>query len=315
MIDDKNIIVCGGSGFIGSNICRKLLNKRNRIICIDNFYTSKKSNLKDLINHKNFKVINKDITKKINIKADEIYNFASPASPVHYQFDPLKTIKVNVIGSLNLLENAKKYNSKILQASTSEVYGDPLIHPQSEDYWGNVNPIGIRSCYDEGKRAAESIFYDFYRQYKTKIKIVRIFNTYGPYMQVNDGRVISNFVVNALQNKDINIYGNGKQTRSFCYITDLVDIILKIMKSKNSILGPFNIGNDKEYSMNEIADTVLKLCKSKSKIKFKKLPQDDPKKRKPDLKKVKNTFNWKAKVNLEDGLKETINYFKFKLNN
>ncbi len=315
MIYDKNIIVCGGSGFIGSNICRNLLNKRNRIICIDNFYTSKKSNLKDLVNYKNFKVINKDITKKINIKADEIYNFASPASPVHYQFDPLKTIKVNVIGSLNLLENAKKYNSKILQASTSEVYGDPLIHPQSEDYWGNVNPIGIRSCYDEGKRAAESIFYDFYRQYKTKIKIVRIFNTYGPYMQVNDGRVISNFVVNALQNKDINIYGNGKQTRSFCYITDLVDIILKIMKSKNSILGPFNIGNDKEYSMNEIADTVLKLCKSKSKIKFKKLPQDDPKKRKPDLKKVKNTFNWKAKVNLEDGLKETINYFKYELNN
>ena len=305
----KRILVTGGSGFIGSHLCKKLVeDKNNYVYCLDNFYTGSKNNIKDLLELNNFELTEQDIVNPIDINVDEIYNLACPASPVHYQKDPIKTIKASVIGIINILEMAIKYNSKILQASTSEVYGDPLIHPQNEMYWGNVNPIGIRSCYDEGKRCAETIIADYRRQYNLDAKIVRIFNTYGPNMAINDGRVISNFIVQALKNNDITIYGDGSQTRSFCYVSDMIDGLIKMMNSKQE--GPINLGNPTEKSIKELAGIVLKLTNSRSKITYRELPSDDPIKRKPDIKMAKNFLDWEPKTDLNTGLSKTTEYFK-----
>ncbi len=304
------ILVAGGAGFIGSHLCKKLLDNKKNVLCLDNLYTGNKKNIDNLIKNNKFKFIKHNVVKSINLKTTEIYNLACPASPIQYQNNPVETIRTNVIGSINLLELARKNNSKILQASTSEVYGDPEVHPQSESYWGKVNPIGIRSCYDEGKRCAETLFFDYFRQFNLKIKVVRIFNTYGPNMLHNDGRVISNFIVQALKGENIKVHGNGNQTRSFCYIDDLIKVIISMMKTKNSFTGPVNIGSDDEYTIAELADIILKLTKSKSKIIYIPLPEDDPKRRRPDISKAKKIFNWKPEISLEDGLKETIFYFK-----
>ncbi|MFL2510584.1 MAG: UDP-glucuronic acid decarboxylase family protein [Alphaproteobacteria bacterium] len=303
----KKILVTGGAGFLGSHLCEKLINLDNYVMCLDNLYTGKKENLYSIKDNKNFKFINADVINKIDIKVDEIYNLACPASPIHYQSDPVKTITTNVQGSLNVLELANKYNAKIFQASTSEVYGDPEQHPQQETYWGRVNPIGIRSCYDEGKRCAETLFFDFHRQFKLNIRVMRIFNTYGPRLNKNDGRVISNFIIQAINDEDITIYGDGLQTRSFCFVDDLIDAMIIFMKNKK-IVGPVNAGNPKEYSMIEVANLIIKLTKSNSKLLFKKLPLDDPQKRKPDITLIKN-LNWEPKTSLIEGLKKTINYF------
>ncbi len=309
----KTISIFGGGGFIGSHLCKFYLSKNFNVKCIDNFSTSKKNNIIKLQNFKNFELITHDITKKIDIVSDIYINLASPASPFQYQVDPVKTFKTNIIGSINVLDLAKKYKSKVFQASTSEIYGDPLQHPQSETYFGNTNPIGLRSCYDESKRAAETLFIDYNRMYKTKIKIARIFNTYGPNMLKNDGRVISNFINQSIRNKNITIYGDGSQTRSFCFIDDLVFGIDKLIMSKNTITGPINLGNDQELKIIDLANLIIKLTNSDSKIIFKKLPSDDPLKRKPDIRKAKKILNWKPKTNLNLGIKRTINYFQ-KLN-
>lgn len=306
----KKILVTGGCGFIGSHLCLSLLKKNNFVICADNLFTSDKSNMSKFIDHKNFEFIRHDITFPLYLEVDEIYNLACPASPIHYQEDPVQTMKVNVLGAINLLGLAKRTKAKIFQASTSEVYGDPKVSPQQENYWGNVNPIGIRSCYDEGKRAAETLFFDYYRQYNLKIKVARIFNTYGPNMNKNDGRVVSNFIVQALQNKPITIYGDGSQTRSFCYVNDLVEGIQLLMNSKKAIIGPMNLGNPHELTIKEIAQKIKILTNSKSKIIYKKLPADDPMQRKPNIQKAKNLLKWSPKVKLEDGLNETIEYFR-----
>ena len=306
----KRILVTGGAGFLGSHLCEKLLAMGNEVICVDNFYTGSKDNVRHLLANSYFEVLRHDITFPLYVEIDEIYNLACPASPIHYQNDPVQTTKTSVHGAINMLGLAKRLKSKILQASTSEVYGDPLQHPQSEDYWGNVNPIGIRSCYDEGKRCAETLFFDYHRQHKLRIKVARIFNTYGPRMQPNDGRVISNFILQALESKPITIYGDGLQTRSFCYVDDLIDGMIKFMVSDKAITGPINIGNPNEFTMLELAELVLKLTSSQSKITFKPLPKDDPKQRQPDISLAKAKLNWEPKVKLEDGLKETINYFK-----
>jgi Nucleoside-diphosphate-sugar epimerases len=309
----KRILITGGAGFIGSHLCERLLEEGNEVICVDNFFTGSKENIKHLLGNPYFEVLRHDITFPLYVEVDEIYNLACPASPIHYQFDPVQTTKTSVMGAINMLGLAKRLKIRILQASTSEVYGDPTVHPQKEDYWGNVNPIGPRACYDEGKRCAETLFFDYYRQHNLDIKVVRIFNTYGPRMLPNDGRVVSNFIVQALKGEDITVYGDGSQTRSFCYIDDMVDGIIKMMNSPKGFTGPVNLGNPSEFSILELAEMILKLTKSKSKIVFKPLPQDDPKQRQPDITLAKSRLNWEPKVNLEDGLKETISYFKKEL--
>jgi len=309
----KRILITGGAGFIGSHLCERLLEEGNEVICVDNFFTGSKENIKHLLGNPYFEVLRHDITFPLYVEVDEIYNLACPASPIHYQFDPVQTTKTSVMGAINMLGLAKRLKIRILQASTSEVYGDPTVHPQKEDYWGNVNPIGPRACYDEGKRCAETLFFDYHRQHNLDIKVVRIFNTYGPRMLPNDGRVVSNFIVQALKGEDITVYGDGSQTRSFCYIDDMVDGIIKMMNSPKGFTGPVNLGNPEEFTILELAEMILKLTKSKSKIVFKPLPQDDPKQRQPDITLAKSQLNWEPKVNLEDGLKETISYFKKEL--
>lgn len=306
----KKILITGGSGFLGSHLCEKLLNSKNHILCVDNYFTSTKKNISHLLDYSNFEILRHDITFPLYIEVDEIYNLACPASPIHYQKDPVQTTKVNVLGAINMLGLAKRTKSKIFQASTSEVYGDPKISPQKESYWGNVNPIGVRSCYDEGKRAAETLFFDYHRQHKIPIKVARIFNTYGPKMANNDGRVISNFILQCLKNKPITIYGDGSQTRSFCFVEDLVEGILLLMNSKSSITGPINLGNPNELSIKQIAITIKEIVGSRSKLIFKKLPSDDPTQRKPDISLAKKILNWKPKINLNEGLKKTIAYFE-----
>ena len=309
----KKILVTGGAGFIGSHLCKKLLDNNNDVLCIDNYFTGTKENISELFKSPYFEAIRHDICFPLYVEVDEIYNLACPASPVHYQHDPVQTTKTTVHGAINMLGLAKRINATILQASTSEVYGDPDIHPQIETYWGNVNPIGPRSCYDEGKRCAETLFFDYYRQHKLNIKVVRIFNTYGPNMHPNDGRVVSNFIMQALTNQDITIYGNGEQTRSFCYIDDLVNGMIKMMKSPKKVIGPINLGNPVEFKISELAQMIIKLTNSKSKIVNKDLPIDDPIRRKPDISMAKKSLDWEPNVDVIDGLKETIDYFKSKI--
>jgi len=306
----KKILVTGGAGFVGSHLCKKLLDQGNEVICLDNFYTGNKNNISGLLSNKSFELLRHDVTFPIYLEIDQIYNLACPASPIHYQTDPVQTTKTSVHGAINMLGLAKRTKSKILQASTSEVYGDPTIHPQIESYWGNVNPVGIRSCYDEGKRCAETLFFDYYRQHKLKIKVARIFNTYGPHMHINDGRVVSNFIIQALKGEDITIFGDGTQTRSFCYVSDLVEALIKLMDTDDDFVGPVNLGNPDEFTMNELADLVIKLTKSNSKIVQKTLPEDDPKQRQPDITLAKKKLAWEPGVMLEEGLNLTIRYFK-----
>lgn len=308
------ILVTGGAGFIGSHLCKRLLSEGHDVLCVDNFFTGAKDNVLDLMDNKRFELLRHDITFPLYVEVDQIYNLACPASPIHYQFDPVQTTKTSVHGAINMLGLAKRTRAKILQASTSEVYGDPEIHPQTEAYWGRVNPIGFRSCYDEGKRCAETLFFDYYRQHKLDIRVIRIFNTYGPNMHPNDGRVVSNFIVQALQNKDITIYGDGSQTRSFQYVDDLIEGMIKMMNNDKNFVGPVNIGNPVEFTIKELAEKVLQLIpESKSQIVYKELPQDDPKQRQPDISLAKKELGWEPKINLEDGLKKTIEYFKNKL--
>jgi UDP-glucuronate decarboxylase len=306
----KKILIAGGAGFIGTNLIKKIINKNIKIYCLDNFFTGSQKNILQYSKNSNFKIINHDITNPVNLKVDQIWNLACPASPIHYQHDPVKTLVTSIQGSINLLNLAKKNNCKIFQASTSEVYGDPLNHPQKENYWGNVNPIGPRSCYDEGKRCAETLFFDYHREFNIDIKVARIFNTYGPFMHPKDGRVVSNFIVQSLQNQPITLYGNGNQTRSFCFVDDLVDGLLKLMNSNNKITGPINIGNSSELTVKKLAKIIIKLTNSKSKIIYKDLPVDDPIKRKPDIKKAKKLLNWEPKTDLLNGLSKTIKYFE-----
>lgn len=307
---NKRILITGGGGFIGSHLCDNLLEQGHEIICLDNFFTGNKANIRHLLGNPMFELLRHDVTFPLFVEVDEIYNFACPASPVYYQKDPVQTTKTSVHGAINLLGLAKRVKARILQASTSEVYGDPEVHPQTEDYWGKVNPVGIRSCYDEGKRCAETLFFDYHRQHNLEIKVIRIFNTYGPRMQPDDGRVVSNFIVQALSNQDLTIFGDGTQTRSFCYINDLVSGIIKMMESPAGFIGPVNLGNPTEFSMLALAETVLRLTDSKSKVVFRPLPSDDPRQRKPDISLAKNQLDWEPTIQLEEGLKETIAYFK-----
>ena len=306
----KKIAVAGGAGFLGSHLCEKLLSNGHDVICIDNFFTSNKNNVRHLLNDNKFELMRHDITFPIYLEIDQIYNLACPASPIHYQSNPVQTIKTSIHGSINLLGLAKRTNSKIFQASTSEVYGDPEFSPQSENYWGRVNPIGLRACYDEGKRAAETLFFDYNRQHKVDIRVARIFNTYGPRMLPNDGRVVSNFITQALKNENITIYGDGSQTRSFCFVDDLIEGIYNFMSVEKKITGPINLGNPSEITINDLAKLIIELTNSKSKIIKLELPEDDPKKRKPDISLAKKTLNWSPKTSLEEGLKKTINYFE-----
>ncbi len=306
----KKILVTGGAGFLGSHLCAALLKKNHKVLCVDNFYTGTKKNIEKLLLNPNFELIEHDITYPIYFEVDEIYNLACPASPIHYQNNPVQTTKTNVFGAINILDLANKLKAKVLQASTSEVYGDPELHPQPESYNGKVNPIGIRACYDEGKRCAETLFFDYFRQEKLSIKVVRIFNTYGPNMHPQDGRVVSNFIMQALENKNITIFGDGTQTRSFCYVDDLIKGLISMMETNKSITGPINLGNPNEFSMNQLAREVIKITNSKSKIEYKELPQDDPRKRQPDITLAKLKLNWEPTIELEEGLKKTIDYFK-----
>ena len=306
----KRILVSGGAGFIGSHLCTRLVNEGHDVICLDNFFTGSKDNIKHLMGNHHFEVVRHDVTYPYSAEVDEIYNLACPASPIHYQHDPIQTAKTSVMGAINMLGLAMRLDAKILQASTSEVYGDPIIHPQPESYWGNVNPVGYRSCYDEGKRCAETLFMDYYRQNQTRIKIIRIFNTYGPRMLPNDGRVVSNFIIQALSNEDITIYGDGKQTRSFQYIDDLIEGMVRMMDTEDDFTGPINIGNPNEFPVLELAERVIRMTGSTSKIVFKPLPTDDPKQRQPDIKLAKEKLGWQPTVELEDGLKRMIEYFK-----
>jgi UDP-glucuronate decarboxylase len=310
-IGNEVSIVTGGAGFLGSHLCARLIKSGRQVLCIDNFFTGSKRNVAPLLGDPNFELMRHDVTFPLYVEAKQIYNFACPASPVHYQYDPVQTTKTSVHGAINMLGLAKRVGARILQASTSEVYGDPEIHPQTEAYWGRVNPIGLRSCYDEGKRCAETLFFDYYRQHKLDIKVVRIFNTYGPNMHPNDGRVVSNFIVQALRGDPITVYGDGRQTRSFCYVDDLIDAIVKMMNdSPAGFTGPVNIGNPSEYTMLELAEKVIALVGGKSKLVFAPLPEDDPKQRQPDIALAKKVLDWSPKVQLEDGLKETIAYFR-----
>ena len=309
----KKILVTGGAGFIGSHLCKKLIEDGNDVLCVDNYFTGTKKNINELFSNPYFEMVRHDICFPLYVEVDEIFNLACPASPIHYQHDPVQTTKTSVHGAINMLGLAKRINVKILQASTSEVYGDPEKHPQDETYWGNVNPIGPRSCYDEGKRCAETLFFDYYRQHNLEIKVVRIFNTYGPNMHPNDGRVVSNFIMQALQNKDLTVYGNGEQTRSFCFIDDLVSGLQKMMNSGKENIGPINLGNPTELKILDLAKKIIKLTNSKSKIINRDLPLDDPIRRKPDISEAKKILNWDPKVDIDDGLKETIEYFKLQL--
>jgi len=311
----KRILITGGAGFLGSHLCDRLISKGNDILCLDNFFTGSKNNIMHLLPNPRFELIRHDIINPILLEVDRIYNLACPASPVHYQYNPIKTIKTNIIGTINMLGMAKRLNVKILQASTSEVYGNPDVHPQTESYWGRVNPVGPRSCYDEGKRAAECLMMEYHRQNNVKVKIVRIFNTYGPRMALNDGRVVSNFIVQALKNEDITVYGEGNQTRSFCYVDDLVDGMVRMMKTEKGFTGPVNLGNPREFSILELAEMVIAMTGSKSQIVYKPLPEDDPKQRKPLIDLAKEKLAWTPKVKLEDGLKKTIEYFEWILHN
>ena len=310
----KRILVTGGAGFLGSHLCEKLLDEGHDVICADNFYSATKQNILHLLGLPNFELIRHDITFPLYVEVDEIYNLACPASPVHYQHDPVQTTKTCVHGSINMLGLAKRLKCRIFQASTSEVYGDPTIHPQTEEYWGNVNPTGIRSCYDEGKRCAETLFFDYWRQHNLEIKVARIFNTYGPRMLVNDGRVVSNFIVQALKGDDITIYGDGSQTRSFCYVDDMVDAFVRFMNTEPEITGPINLGNPNEFTILELAEKVIGLTNSSSKIQHLPLPSDDPKQRQPDISQAKEKLKWKPSIELGTGLKHTIRYFKEVLN-
>jgi UDP-glucuronate decarboxylase len=306
----KRVLVSGGAGFLGSHLCDRMLNDGNDVLCVDNFYSGTKDNIAHLMGNPNFELMRHDVCFPLHVEVDEIYNLACPASPVHYQSDPIQTTKTSVMGAMNMLGLAKRTKAKILQASTSEVYGDPEVHPQKESYWGHVNSIGIRSCYDEGKRCAETLFFDYKRQHDVEIKVVRIFNTYGPHMHPNDGRVVSNFIVQALRGEDITIYGDGSQTRSFCYVDCLIEGFVRFMASSKDVTGPINMGNPVEFTIMELAETTLKMIGGKSKLVLKPLPQDDPKQRRPDITLAKQQLNWEPKVNLNAGLEKTIDYFK-----
>tara|TARA_B100001765_G_scaffold35284_1_gene19477 strand:- start:59 stop:1021 length:963 start_codon:yes stop_codon:yes gene_type:complete len=310
----KKCLVTGGAGFLGSHLCKRLLIEGNEVIAVDNFYTGTKDNIVELLDNPNFELVRHDITFPLYVEVDEIYNLACPASPIHYQLDPVQTTKTSVHGAINMLGLAKRLKAKILQASTSEVYGDPQVHPQPESYLGNVNVIGPRSCYDEGKRCAETLFFDYYRQYNLRIKVARIFNTYGPNMQPNDGRVVSNFIMQALQDKPITIYGDGSQTRSFCYVDDLIEAFFRLMDSPDDFTGPVNTGSPVEFSIKELAEKIIKLTDSKSKLVYEKLPEDDPIQRQPDINLAKAKLGWEPKIHLEEGLIKTIHYFENLLN-
>lgn len=308
--NEKRILVTGGGGFLGSHLCSQLLDLGHGVICLDNFSTSDKSNIRHLLEYSSFEILQHDVCQKLSIEIDEIYNLACPASPIQYQQNPVKTIKTNVLGAINLLELAKETKAKILQASTSEIYGDPKIHPQPESYWGNVNSIGLRSCYNEGKRCVETLFFNYHRQYNLRIKVARIFNTYGPNMLPNDGRVVSNFIIQALLGKNITIYGKGQQTRSFCFVDDLIEGLIKLMGSEDVITGPINLGSSEEITIFDLAKRIIKLTNSKSKVIFKKLPKDDPQLRCPDITMAVKKLNWRPKIKLEEGLEKTIEYFR-----
>ena len=303
-------MVTGGAGFIGSHLCKRLLDEGNEVLCVDNFFTGNKNNVLELMSNPRFELLRHDITFPLYVEVEQIYNLACPASPIHYQFDPVQTTKTSVHGAINMLGLAKRTRATILQASTSEVYGDPEVHPQPESYWGRVNPIGVRSCYDEGKRCAETLFFDYWRQHKMPIRVIRIFNTYGPNMHPNDGRVVSNFIVQALNNEDITIYGDGSQTRSFQYVDDLIEGMTRMMNNQENFIGPVNLGNPREFTIKELAEKVIELTNSKSKLIYQPLPQDDPKQRKPDIRLAKEKLNWEPTIKLEDGLVKTIEYFR-----
>ena len=306
----KKILVTGGAGFLGSHLCERLLNEGNEVVCLDNYFTGQKSNVVHLLNNPYFELIRHDVTMPFYIEVDEIYNLACPASPIHYQFNPIKTVKTSVMGAINMLGLAKRIKAKILQASTSEVYGDPQIHPQTESYWGHVNPIGERACYDEGKRAAETLFVNYHKQNNVRIKIMRIFNTYGPRMHPNDGRVVSNFIVQALNGEDITLYGDGQQTRSFCYYSDLIDGMIRLMNTGDDFTGPVNVGNPNEFTIRELAEKVIQITGSKSKIITRPLPSDDPLQRQPDITLARQKLNWEPKIQLDEGLMHTVEYFR-----
>jgi UDP-glucuronate decarboxylase len=309
MLTERRVLVTGGAGFIGSHLCDRLLERGDEVLCVDNFYTGTRRNVQHLLSNPLFELMRHDVCFPLYVEVDEIFNLACPASPIHYQFDPVQTTKVSVHGSINMLGLAKRVKAKVLQASTSEVYGDPTVHPQKEDYWGNVNPIGLRSCYDEGKRCAETLFFDYRRQHRLPIKVARIFNTYGPGMHPNDGRVVSNFIIQALRNEDITVYGEGNQTRSFCYVDDLVDGLMRLMETPDDVTGPVNLGTPVEFTIRQLAESVIALTGSSSKIAYRPLPEDDPKQRCPDIGLAKELLAWEPRVQLQDGLMKTIEYF------
>ncbi|WP_300301685.1 UDP-glucuronic acid decarboxylase family protein [Ferrovibrio sp.] len=310
MLESGRVLVTGGAGFLGSHLCERLIKDGNDVLCVDNYFTGRRTNVESLLRHPRFEIMRHDVTFPLYVEVDQIYNLACPASPIHYQHDPVQTTKTSVHGAINMLGLAKRVRATIFQASTSEVYGDPQIHPQTEEYWGHVNPIGLRSCYDEGKRCAETLFFDYHRQHRLKIKVGRIFNTYGPRMHPNDGRVVSNFIVQALGNRDITIYGDGSQTRSFCYVSDLIEAFVRLMATGPEVTGPINLGNPVEFTMVQLAEAVIRLTGSSSRLVFQPLPSDDPRQRQPDISRARQLLGWEPRVALEDGLKETIAYFR-----
>ncbi len=310
MDGERRVLVTGGAGFIGSHLCQRLLERDDEVLCVDNFYTGTRGNIRSLLSNPRFELLRHDVCFPLYVEVDQIFNLACPASPIHYQFDPVQTTKTSVHGAINMLGLAKRVKGKILQASTSEIYGDPEVHPQTEEYWGRVNPIGARSCYDEGKRCAETLFFDYYRQHKMRVKVARIFNTYGPRMHPHDGRVVSNFVMQALRNQDITIYGDGSQTRSFCYVDDLVDGLIRLMDTADNVTGPINLGNPEEFTIRQLAETVISLTNAKSKIVHQVLPEDDPKQRRPDISKAQELLGWRPRIPLHEGLLNVIEYFE-----